>query len=132
MNFKIYILFILTFFRNIASFKNKLIIPSIKNDIGLYMKPAELINYFASFRDYTIITVGDENKKIYDMMENANLSVYYMNLDNIFEKEIVLSILRKDYKNLESGSDFWIFHKAYHIGGKEAITNIINKKNNIF
>lgn len=127
MNFRLYIFFLFAFFGNVVSFKNKLIIPIIKNDIGLYMKPKELINYFTSFRDYTIITVGDENKKIYDLFESEKINIYYMNLDNIFDKNDVLCALRENYKNVESGSDFWLFYKGYYIGGKEVVMKIINK-----
>jgi len=127
MNLRIYIFFFFVFFENVLSFRNKLIIPIIKNDIGLYMKPREIINYVTSFRDYTIITVGNENKKIFDLFENEKINIYYMNLDNIFDKNYVLYELRDDYKNVESGSDFWLFYKGHYIGGKEVVMKIINK-----
>jgi len=130
MNFKIYIFFLFAFFENVVSFRNKLIIPIIKNDIGLFMKPRELINYFTSFRDYTIITVGDENKNIYNLFENEKINIYYMNLDNIFDKNEILYTLRNDHKNIESGADFWLFYQGHYIGGKEVVTKIINKNKN--
>jgi hypothetical protein len=106
------------------------------------MKPNDLIDYFTSIQDYTIITINDNNKDLYNHMINNTMKVYYLNLNNItdnkivnidfYDKEIyknnIFNILVKKYKNLNSSEYLWIFYKGFLIGSREDIYKVINNK----
>lgn len=119
-----FFLFILIIY-NSHSFINKIVLPNIK----LNMNSNDLINYLTSIKDYTIITVGEDYKNLEDYMNNNTMKVYYVNLNNVFDKNEVLTILRKKYNNIETAEDLWIFYQGYFIGSKDEIYRIINKKN---
>lgn len=118
--FKIYliVLFLLPNI-NIFSFRTLIIKkPSLK----LYMNPHDMINYLTSMRNYTIITVGDKNKKIENYMLSKNMDVYYVNLDNILNKTDILDFLQDKYKNNFSIENVWIFKNGFYIGSTENLT----------
>jgi hypothetical protein len=97
------------------------------------MKPNDMISYLTSIKDYTIITVGDDNKDIEELMYKNNMKVYYVNLDNIFDKIEIIEILKKNYKNINSSEYLWVFYRGFFMGSREDINKIIeNKQKNDF
>jgi hypothetical protein len=127
----LYNIIILSFFISLYS-TNALINKSmIKNNLlnkNLLMKPNDMIDYLTSIKDYTIITVNEKNKDLHEEMINNDMNVYYVNLNNIFDKDKVLDILVKKYKHLSSGEYLWVFYKGYYIGSRDDIYKIISKK----
>jgi hypothetical protein len=103
-----------------------------KNNFQIFKfsKPNELLNYLISFDDFTIITVGEENRKISDDMIKKNLTVYYFDLNNLDDKNDILNYLRKKYKNYDSGEDLWIFHKGFFIGSGLEIYKLLSTRIN--
>ena len=95
------------------------------------MKPNDILNYITSIKDYTIITDTDNNKDLYDLMNNSANNVYYFNINNILDKESLLIYLQEKYKHINSGENLWIFYKGFILGDRSVIYNIINKKYNI-
>lgn len=94
------------------------------------MKSNDMINYLTSIKDYTIITIGDENRHIEEIMNKNNMKVYYVNLDNILDKNEIIEILQKKYKNLNSGEYLWIFYRGFFMGTTEDIYKMIKNKLN--
>jgi len=119
----------LLFLTGINSFKNNLLLTNNKLNKHLFMKPQDTINYLTSLRDYTIITVGNKNKILEEMMIINDMKVYYADLNNIIDKNEILDILTNKYKHLDSGENLWIFHKGYFFGSREDVYKIISKKN---
>jgi hypothetical protein len=113
----------------IYSFKNNLLFVNNKFKKKLFMKPHDMIDYLTSIKDYTIITVDDKNKVLQDQMINNDMNVYYVNLNNIMDKNEILNILINKYKHLDTGENLWIFHKGYFFGSREDVYKIISKKN---
>lgn len=113
----------------IYGFKNNLLFINNKLNKHLFMKPLDTINYLTSIKDYTIITVGEKHKNLEKMMIINDMKVYYVNLNNILDKNEILDILTNKYKYLDSGENLWIFHRGSFIGTKEDVYQIINKKN---
>ena len=95
-----------------------------------FSKPVDMVNYLTSFEDFTIITVGENNKKISDDMINKHLNVYYFDLNNLIDKTEILDYLRSKYKNYNSGEDLWIFHKGFFIGSGLEIYKLLSTRIN--
>lgn len=127
MLYKFCFLFILII-NNAYSFRNKIMLQ--RNNLRLNMNPNDMINYLTSIKDYTIITVGEDYKNLEEHMINNTMKVYYVNLNNVFDKNEILTILKKRYNNIETGEDLWIFYRGFFIGSKEDINRIINSKKN--
>ena len=98
----------------------------------LNMTPYEQVNYLTSIRDFTIITRGNSYRKIEDIMNENGLNVYYVNLDNMIDKDNILKYLEKQYKNQYTGEHFWVFYRGTFNGYIEDIDNIIQKRKNKF
>ena len=128
MLYKFYFLLFLLFTNNILSFKNKILIQPLNYNLKLNMNPNDLINYLTSIKDYTIITVGDKSKNLENLMINKNLKVYYVDLNNLLNKDEILIFLKEKYNTLEISDDLWIFYQGFYIGSGEDIYNFINKK----
>lgn len=124
-----YKLLILTFFLNLVfSFKNNNT-PLYNNGISkLTMKPNDMVNLLISIKEYTIITEGDNNKKLEELMLNNNMNVYYADVNNLLNKDEILSFLKTKYSHLESGENLWIFYKGFILGSRDVIYGIVNKK----
>ena len=128
MLYKFYFLLFLLFTNNILSFKNKILIPILNHDLKTNMKPNDLINYLTSIKDYTIITIGDKSKNLENLMINKNLKVYYVDLNNLLNKDELLIFLKEKYNTFEVSDDLWIFYQGFYIGCGEDIHSLINKK----
>jgi len=121
----------LFFFGCVSSFKNKLLpINNVFLTIKHLMKPNDMINYLTSFKDYTIITTDDNCKSIEDLMIKNDMKVYYVNLNNLLDKNEILEILINKYNNFDSSENLWIFYKGFFIGSRNDIYKIIKNKNN--
>jgi hypothetical protein len=94
------------------------------------MSPNEMISYLTTFREYTIITVGEDYKSLEETMINKKMNVYYLDLNNLLDKNDVLTFLRKRYNNYDSGEDLWIFHNGFFIGSYNDIITLLNRKKN--
>jgi len=126
-----YNIIILSFFLSLYSinaFINKSMLNNNLLNKNLLMKPNDMIDYLTSIKDYTIITINEKNKDLHEDMINNDMNVYYVNLNNIFDKDKVLDILVKKYKHLSSGEYLWVFYKGYYIGSRDDIYKIISKK----
>jgi len=127
MYYKLFILYI--FFSVIYGFKNNNT-PLFTNSINkLTMQPNDMINLLTSIKEYTIITEGDKNKNLEELMLNNKMNVYYADLNNLLNKNEILSYLKSKYSHLESGENLWIFYKGFILGSRDVIYGIINKKN---
>jgi hypothetical protein len=87
----------------------------------------QFIRYTTSFRKYTIISVDNNGKDLFDTMINEKYDTYYMDLNNIIEKDTTLSYLIKNYKSYNSGEKLWVFCGDFFIGSREDMLDIIKK-----
>lgn len=126
--FNLFILCFLLCISSTYSFKNKMLFTDNIINKNLYMQPRDMINYLTSIKDYTIITIDEKSKNLEEYMINNDMKVYYVNLNDIFDKKEILNILKSKYKHLDSGEDLWIFHRGFFIGSREDVYKIINKK----
>jgi hypothetical protein len=126
-----YKLFILTLFFNlIFSFKNNYT-PLYSNGINkLTMKPNDMINLLTSIKEYTIITEGNENKNLEQLMLNSEMNVYYVDVNNLLNKDEILSYLKTKYSHLDSGENLWIFYKGFILGSRNVVYGVVKKNNN--
>ena len=84
-----------------------------------------LINYLSSFKDYTIITEGYRNKYLESLLMDYEMNVYYVNVDNLLDKDELLEYLNNKYKNCNSADNLWVFYKGFFIGSHDEILEII-------
>jgi hypothetical protein len=92
------------------------------------------IEYFTTIRDYTIITVGYKYKQLDYSMNNHDYDTYYVNLNNVFDKDEILNYLKNRYKNYDESKEednIWVFKYGKFIGFKDTIHELI-KKNDKF
>ena len=126
-----YNLFILSLFLNLyfsICFKNNNT-PLFTNGISkLTMKPNDMINLLTSIKEYTIITEGDNNKKLEELMLKNNMNVYYVDVNNLLNKDEILSYLKLKYSHLESGENLWIFYKGFILGSRDVVYGMVEKK----
>ena len=126
-----YKLFIFAFFLNLVScfsFKNNNT-PLFTNSISkLTMKPNDMINLLISIKEYTIITEGTTNKNLEELMLKNDMNVYYADVNNLLNKDEVLSYLKTKYSHLESGENLWIFYQGFILGSRDVVYGIIKKK----
>lgn len=87
----------------------------------------QFIRYATSFRKYTIISIDNNGKDLYNTMINEKCDTYYMDLNNIIEKDTTLSYLIKNYKSYNSGEKLWVFRGDFFVGSREDMLNIIKK-----
>ena len=99
-----------------------------RQNTKLLMNPPEMVNYLTSFKDYTIITHGEQNKILKEKMQQHNMNVYYVNIENLYDKEPIFLFLKDKYRNLYSDDDIWVFHRGFYLGSGEDILNLINRK----
>jgi hypothetical protein len=94
------------------------------------MTPKNMLDVLTSIKEYTIITDNDENKKLVDLLNNINKNVYYINTNNLLDKENIIKYLKEKYSHLETGENLWIFYRGFILGSRNEIYNIIDKTNN--
>jgi hypothetical protein len=105
---------------------------AINNDNCNKKNNQYLINYLASFKDYTIITEGYRNKYLESLLIDYEMNVYYVNVDNLIDKDDLLEYLNSKYKNCNSADNLWVFYKGFFIGSHDEILEIIERKKNKF
>jgi hypothetical protein len=127
---KIVTFFLILFSTN--AFQNKKIIPDLNMIKTLSMQSNAIINYLTSIRDYTIITDTDKNKELEELMTENNFKVYYVNINNLLNKNDILETLKKEHNNLETGENLWIFHKGFFLGSRNDLYKLIKNKKNDF
>jgi len=101
-----------------------------KNLFTMSMTPKNMLDVLTSIKEYTIITDNDENKKLVDLLNNINKNVYYINTNNLLDKENIIKYLKEKYSHLETGENLWIFYRGFILGSRNEIYNIIDKTNN--
>jgi hypothetical protein len=129
---KIIGLFLILFSKKNNAFQNKKIIPDLNMIKTLSMQSNAMINYLTSIRDYTIITDTDKNKELEELMTENNFKVYYVNINNLLNKNDILETLKKEHNNLETGENLWIFHKGFFLGSRSDVYKLIKNKKNDF
>jgi len=136
--FKLIILsFILFFdktisFLNNANLNNKFRKTSILNSIlnQNELRSLEMFKYFISLRDYTIITTGNRNRYIEDIMNINNMNVYYVNIDNLIDNVNFKNFLKNKYNYINSSNEsdnVWIFYRGDYVASKNDFMNLIQK-----
>ena len=124
-----YKLFIFTLFINLVFCFIRNNTPLLTNSISkLMMKPNDMINFLISIKEYTIITEGNDNKSLEELMLNNDMNVYYVDVNNLLNKDEILSYLKTKYSHLETCENLWIFYKGFFLGSRDDIYGIINKK----
>ena len=113
---------------SINGFKNNTPL-HIKNFYNLSMKPKDMLDVLTSIREYTIITDNDNNRELSDLLNNINKNSYFININNLIDKENIIEYLKNKYSHLDSGENLWIFYKGFILGSREVIYDIVKKKN---
>lgn len=119
-------------FLNNANLNNKFRKTSILNSIlnQNELRSLEMFKYFISLRDYTIITTGNRNRYIEDIMNINNMNVYYVNIDNLIDNVNFKNFLKNKYNyiNYSNESDnVWIFYRGDYVASKNDFMNLIQK-----
>lgn len=123
---KLFLLFLLMC--NVSGFKNIYKHSAKISSTKLFMEPPDMINYLTSFKDYTIITRGYKSTNLEEIMIKNNMQVYYVNIDNLLDKDDIELFLRNKYKNIYYDDDVWAFHKGFYIGSSSDILELIKNK----
>jgi len=100
--------------------------PSVKY-YDIFNDIEQFIRYATSFRKYTIISIDNNGKDLFNTMINEKFDTYYMDLNNIIEKDNTLSYLIKNYRSYNSGEKLWVFRDDFFVGSREDILDIIKK-----
>jgi hypothetical protein len=126
-----YIFIIILFnqlYQNSYSFK-KINIPSPLTHINkINMSPRNMLDILTSLEEYTIITDGEKNKDLYELMQKNKMNVYYIDINNLLEKKELLNYLKTKYSYLDNSDDLWIFSKGFLYGSRKIMEDFI--KNN--
>jgi len=96
-------------------------------NFDIFSDKGQLIRYITSFRNYTIISEGDLGKELLAKMEKKKYNTYYMDLNNLLDKNDLIYYLVKKYNINNSGENVWVFKKEFLIGSGEDALNLINK-----
>ena len=139
MLFKFFILFILFFIKTNGFLNNGYNFNKFRKNTYLnefitkdQIKSIEMINYLTSIEDYTIITIGDKNRYIQDLMIMNNMKVYYANINNLLDNVNLKKYLktRYNYINCENENEnAWIFHRGEYVASRNDFMNFIKEKN---
>ena len=93
----------------------------------IFTNKEQLIRYITSFRDFTIITDGDKAKDLFAKMEKEKYNTYYMDLNNLVDKNDIIYYLVKKYNTNNSGANIWVFKREFLIGSGEDALKLISK-----
>lgn len=96
------------------------------------MKSNVMIDYLTSIKDYTIITDTNSNKELEELMIENDLKVYYVNINNLLDKDEILDTLKKNHNNLETVENLWVFHKGFFFGSRNDVYKLIKNKKGDF
>ena len=129
---KFSVLLFLLFSIKIYSFQNKKILPDLNYIKTLSMRSNYMIDYLTSIKDYTIITDSDRNKELEELMISNDFKVYYVNINNLLNKDEILDILKKNHNNLETAENLWVFHKGFFFGSRNDVYKLIKNKKDDF
>ena len=129
---KFSVLLFLLFSIKIYSFQNKKILPDLNYIKTLSMKSNVMIDYLTSIKDYTIITDTNSNKELEELMIENDLKVYYVNINNLLDKDEILDTLKKNHNNLETVENLWVFHKGFFFGSRNDVYKLIKNKKGDF
>ena len=88
------------------------------------MNSDKMIDYLVSIKDYTIICNDDKYKVLEQKMIDNDMKVYYVNLNNIFNKNEIIDILEKKYWYLDNKKKLWIFYNGQFIDFENKIYKI--------
>lgn len=93
----------------------------------IFTNKEQLLRYITSFRDFTIITDGDKAKDLFAKMEKNKYDTYYMDLNNLVDKNDIIYYLVKKYNTNNSGENIWVFRREFLIGSGEDALKLISK-----
>jgi len=93
----------------------------------IFTNKEQLLRYITSFRDFTIITDGDKAKDLFAKMEKNKFDTYYMDLNNLVDKNDIIYYLVKKYNTNNSGENIWVFKREFLIGSGEDALKLISK-----
>jgi hypothetical protein len=105
--------------------------PLFSNNLHkLLFKANDMLDILTSIKEYTIITDNENDKHLYDILNGLHKNVYFINLNNLLDKDNILSYLKERYNNIDTGENLWIFYRGFMLGSRESINQIIKKNNN--
>jgi hypothetical protein len=128
-----YIYLLIIFSTIVHGFKNirhKSLIKSSLYDnkhFDIFTNKEQLIRYITSFRNFTIISEGELAKDLFFEMDEKKYDTYYMDLNNLLDKNDLIYYLVKKYNTKNSGENVWVFKKEFLIGSREDALKLINK-----
>lgn len=124
----IYLLSLSIFYINTYTYAYKLNPIKINISNIPIKKPEHIIAYLVSISDYTIISIGNKDNELGDIMNNYGMKTYFTNLEeleNDYYRKKLYEYIRFKYKNIESGEDIWLFNKGFFIGSRNEINKLI-------
>jgi hypothetical protein len=101
-----------------------------KNLFSMKMNPKNMLDILTSIKEYTIITDNEVNKELVDLLNSINKNAYFVNTNNLLDKDNIISYLKDNYSHLDSGENLWIFYRGYILGSREVIYDTVNKSKN--
>jgi hypothetical protein len=94
----------------------------------IFTNKEQLIRYITSFRNFTIISEGELGKDLFAQMNEKKYDTYYMDLNNLLDKNDIIYYLVKKYNTKNSGENVWVFKKEFLIGSREDALKLISKE----
>ena len=120
----IHFLFILNI---VFSYKNNNTPLYSKNFFTIQMSPKNMLDVLTSIKEYTIITDNESNKELVDLLNTVNKNAYFVNTNNLLDKDNIIQYLKEKYSHLDSGENLWIFYKGFILGSREVIYEVVSK-----
>jgi hypothetical protein len=112
---------------SINAYKNNNIPLYNKGLFSMKMNPKNMLDILTSIKEYTIITDNEVNKELVDLLNSANKNAYFINTNNLLDKDNIIEYLKDNYSHLDSGENLWIFYKGFILGSREVIYDTVNK-----
>ena len=91
------------------------------------MSPKNMLDVLTSIKEYTIITDNESNKELVDLLNTVNKNAYFVNTNNLLDKDNIIKYLKEKYSHLDSGENLWIFYKGFILGSREVIYDVISR-----
>jgi hypothetical protein len=111
----------------VFSYKNNNTPLYSKNFFNIQMSPKNMLDVLTSIKEYTIITDNESNKELVDLLNTVNKNAYFVNTNNLLDKENIIQYLKEKYSHLDSGENLWIFYKGFILGSREVIYDVISR-----